>query len=140
MENLSVEEKRNLETIGNLLAGFSTGNTDQVDELVHDEFINHNAPEGLKNKPGFKEIVNMIHPIFASFDELDLKPEHLFASGDMVAMMDTGTGKKNGKTYIHKDIHIFKMKDGKMFEHWNSFGLPSQRDILMKFMEETDKN
>ena len=145
MENVSnkthaatAQENQNLETIGRLLQGFMTGDTDQIENLVQDDFVNHNAPEGLQDKAGFKEIVKMIHQTFSSFDELDLRPAHLFAKGDMVAMMDVGTGKRNGKTYTHQDIHIFKMKDGKMAEHWNSFGLACQRDLLIKFMEETN--
>lgn len=132
-------EQQNLEAIGKLLEGFKTGSTDQINELVHDDFVNHNAPEGVQNKEGFKQIVKQVHGIFSSFDKLDLKPEQMFAKGNMVAMMDTGIGERNGKTYTHMDIHIFEMKDGKMFKHWNSFGLPSQRDLLIKFMEESSK-
>lgn len=135
MDNLTEKEQKNIETIGRLLQGFMTGNTDQVDELVHDDFVNHNAPEPVKNKQGFKEIIKMVHGTFAQFDELNLKPEVIFAKDDMVSMMDTGTGKLNGKTYRHDDIHIFKMKDGQMLEHWNSFNLPCQRDVLMNFLE-----
>ncbi len=131
-------EKSNLETIGKLLQGFSTGNTDQINELVHEDFKNYHAPEGLQDRAGFHEIVKQVSSTFGSFDELDLKPAHLFAKGDYVAMMDVGSGVRNGKEYSHVDIHIFKLKDGKMYEHWNSFGLPSQRDILLKFMQESN--
>ncbi len=138
MENSEEKEKQHINTIGQLLQGFMTGNTDQVDDLVHDGFINHNAPEGLRDKKGFKEIIKMVYSTFSQFDNLDLKPEVLFAKDDMVAMMDTGFGLRNGKEYRHDDIHVFKMKEGKMFEHWNSFNLPCQRDILTKFMEESN--
>lgn len=138
MENVTSLERQNMDTILSLLQSFGTGDTEKLNELIHDDFINHNAPAGLQDKAGFYEIVKMVNGAFSSFDELDLKPEHLFAKGDMVAMMDFGTGKRKGKVYTHKDIHIFKMKDGKMYEHWNSFGLPTQRDILMNFLEETN--
>lgn len=130
-------EQANINAIKNLLKGFSTGNTEQIAELVHEDFKNHHAPEGLQDRAGFGEIVKQVSGIFGSFDQFDLKPIHLFAKGDYVAMMDGGTGMKNGQEYKHVDIHIFKMKDGKMYEHWNSFGLPSQRDILMNFLEQT---
>jgi len=136
---VSNEEKVNMETIAKLLEGFGTGNTEQLDALIHDDFKNHNAPEGLQDKAGFYEIVKSVNKAFSSFDELDLKPAQLFAKGNMVAMMDLGIGMRNGKVYTHKDIHIFKMKNGKMLEHWNSFGLPSQRELLMNFLEETNK-
>jgi len=139
MEHLTEKEQKNIEVIGKLLQGFTTGNTDQVDTLVHYDFINHNAPEGVRDKQGFKEIIKMVHGTFSQFDELDLKPEVMFAKGDMVAMMDTGGGKRNSKTYRHDDIHVFKMKDGQMFEHWNSFNLPCQREVLMNFMENSDQ-
>ncbi|MGI9542367.1 MAG: ester cyclase [Cyclobacteriaceae bacterium] len=136
--DVTEQENRNMGTIATILQSFGTGNTDKLDELIHDDFKNHNAPEGLQDKAGFYEIVKMVNGAFSSFDELDLKPAQLFAKGDSVAMMDLGTGKRKGKVYTHKDIHIFKMKDGKMYEHWNSFGLPSQRDLLMNFLEETN--
>lgn len=138
MENVTAEERQNMDTIASLLQSFGTGNTDKLGELIHDDFKNHHAPEGLQDKAGFYEIVKMVNGAFSSFDEMDLKSNQLFAKGDSVAMMDLGTGKRKGKLYTHKDIHIFKMKDGKMYEHWNSFGLPTQRDILMNFLEETN--
>ncbi|MGI9551313.1 MAG: ester cyclase [Aurantibacter sp.] len=134
MENLTDKEKKNIEVIGRLLQGFTTGNTDQVDELIHDDFVNHNAPEGVKDKQGFKEIIKMVYGTFSQFDELDLKPQILFAKDDQVALMDTGIGAYRGKTYRHDDIHVFIMKDGQLFEHWNSFNLPCQRDVLMNLM------
>lgn len=130
-----ITEKRNMTTIRTLLNGFNTGNTEQLNQLVHKDFINHYAADGMRDRAGFHKIVKMVHSIFASFDSLELKPVLLFAKGNFVAMMDVGTGKKNGKTYTHTDIHIFKMKDGKMIEHWNSFGLPMQKQKLMDFMK-----
>ena len=117
------------------MQGFTTGNTEQVDELIHDDFVNHNAPEGVKDKQGFKEIIKMVYSTFSQFDELDLKPQVLFAKEDQVAMMDTGSGKYKEKAYRHDDIHVFKMKDGQLYEHWNSFNLPCQRDVLMNLMK-----
>ena len=138
MDHMTEKEKKNLEVIGRLLEGFTTGNTDQVDELIHDDFINHNAPEGVKDKQGFKEIIKMVYGTFSQFSELNLKPEVLFAKDDQVALMDTGTGTFKGKVYRHDDIHVFKMKDGQLFEHWNSFNLPCQKDVLMHLIEESN--
>lgn len=135
MENLTDKEKKNVDVIGRLLQGFTTGNTNQVDELIHDDFVNHNAPEGVNDKQGFKEIIKMVYGTFSQFDELDLKPQVLFAKNDQVAMMDIGTGMYKGKHYRHDDIHVFKMKDGQLYEHWNSFNLPCQRDVLMNLMK-----
>ncbi len=134
---MSKKEKANIETITNLLKGFEEGNIEQVNSLVHEDFVNHHAPEGMQDREGFKSIVASVHGAFSSFDTFNLSPEHLFAKGDYVAMLDLGEGSKNGKEYRHRDIHIFIMKDGKMFEHWNSFGLPSASDNLRKFMEAT---
>lgn len=135
MDNYTDQEKRNLEVIGRLLQGFTTGNTDQVDDLIHDDFVNHNAPEGIKDKQGFKEIIKMVYGTFSQFDGLNLKPQILFAKDDQVALMDTGSGEFRGKPYRHDDIHVFKMKGGQLFEHWNSFNLPCQRDVLMNVLK-----
>ncbi len=134
--NMTETEKRNVETITRLVKGFASGNTAQIDKLVHPDFVNHHAPEGLRDRAGFHEIVKQVHSAFSSFDEFALEPTHVFSKGDYVAMMDQGGGKRKGKPYTHVDIHIFIMKDGMMFQHWNSFGLPCQRDILMNLMAE----
>lgn len=126
-----------MDTILSLVNNFNVGNLEILNRLVHNDFKNHHAPEGLQDKAGFYEIVKMISQSFSTVEGFRVTPVHIFAKGDMVAMMDVGEGTKNGKTYQHKDIHIFIMKDGKMYEHWNSFGLPCQREVLMKFMEET---
>jgi len=133
----SVEEA-NKNAILNLLQSFGTGDDSEIDQYIHPDFTNHHAPEGLQDRDGFHQIVKQVSDIFSQFESLDLKPVHLFAKGDYVAMMDAGTGVKNGKEYKHVDIHIFKMKDNKMHEHWNSFPLTSQQDILMNFIEETN--
>lgn len=132
----AAQEQRNVDTIKQILQGFKTGNVAQIDELVHEDFVNHHAPEGVRNREGFKQIVQQVHAMFSSFDDFDLQAAHIFGKGNYVAMMDQGRGTKNGKPYQHVDIHIFIMEDGKMKEHWNSFGLPSQQDILMKFMQD----
>ena len=136
MDSLTDKEKKNIAVIGRLLEGFTSGNTQQVDELIHDDFVNHNAPKGVKDKQGFKEIIKMVYSTFSQFDELDLQPQVLFAKEDQVALMDTGTGTFRGKPYRHNDIHVFKMKNGQLFEHWNSFNLPCQRDVLMNLVRE----
>lgn len=127
-------EKHNLETVRRLLRGFADGNLEQIDEIVHEDFTNHHAPEGLQDRDGFRTIVEQVHGAFSALDSFSLEPAQLFARGDHVAMLDIGQGTMAGQTYRHRDIHIFVMKDGRMFEHWNSFGLPSQRDQLMAFM------
>ena len=135
MENVTEQEQRNMDTILSLVSNFNVGHTDILDDLIHDDFKNHHGREGLQDKAGFYEIVKTISAAFSTMEGFKVTPIHLFAKGDMVAMMDVGEGTKNGRAYRHKDIHIFRMKDGKMYEHWNSFGLPCHKDMLMKFME-----
>ena len=136
-QEMTEKEQKNVETIRKLIQGFVEGNTAQINELVHEDFINHHAPEGIQNRAGFHKIVEQVHGAFSTLDSFSLKPLHIFSKGDYVAMIDVGEGRRNGKQYNHVDIHVFIMKDGKMYQHWNSFGLPSQQEILMKFMEET---
>ncbi len=132
------KEKQNITSILGLLAAFGSGNTDKINSYIHKDFVNHMAPEGLKDRSGFHEIVKNVNASFSLFDSYDVKPEHIFSKGDYVAMMDVGHGVKNGKEFNHTDIHIFKMKDGKLFEHWNSFRLPSQEVKLTKFLKSTE--
>ena len=44
---MTKKEKQNVETIRKLVQGFADGNLAQIDDLVHEDFINHHAPEGM---------------------------------------------------------------------------------------------
>lgn len=133
------QELKNIESIRKILMqGFQQGDTTVIDEVVHDDYIDHYVTPEINNKAGFKEIVKMVNGAFSQFDELNLKPEVIFAKSDFVAMMDTGGGKKNGKEYRHVDIHIFRFENGLLREHWNSFNLPVQREVLMQFLQESN--
>jgi len=136
IEKIEVKEKKNIESVIGLLTAFGTGETDKIDEYIHEDFVNHMAPEGLKDRAGFHKIVKNVNSVFAMFDSYDVKPAHIFSKGDYVAMMDLGFGVKNGNEFKHTDFHIFKMKDGKLLEHWNSFKLDSQEKNLQKFLAE----
>ena len=130
-------EQRNMQSIKGLLAAFGSGNTDHIDDFIDPEFINHMAPEGLQDRAGFHEIVKRVNSAFSLFESYKVEPAHIFSKGDYVAMMDIGHGVKNGEAVNHTDIHLFKMRDGRLLEHWNSFNLPSQGVQLQKFLQST---
>ncbi len=127
------QEIKNMETIKGILNCFVSGDTEPLDGLVHDSFINHHAPQGMQDKAGFFNIVSNINGMFSSFR---VEATHLFAKDNYVSMMDTSYGKLGQGEYSHVDFHVFIMKDGKMYEHWNSYGLPCARDMMTAFVEE----
>ena len=129
------QETKNMETVKGILKCFTSGNTEPLNELVHDNFINHHAPEGIQDKAGFFKIVGGINGQFSSFK---VEPTHLFAKDNYVSMMDTSQGTLGQGEYSHIDFHVFIMKDGKMYEHWNSFGLPCANDKMAAFLEKNN--
>lgn len=131
-EQSELLEQKNIAAIKGILNCFATGDTEKLDDFVHPDFLNHLAPEGMQDREGFHEIVRSVG---GSFDSFRVDAFIIFAKGDKVAMLDKAYGEKNGHQYgDHLDFHIFRMEDGKMREHWNSFGLSSQRDKMMAFL------
>ena len=101
------------------------GNVDAVDELVADNFAEHDPPPGMAaDREGFKDFVREIHQAFA--DQLHTVHDQL-ADGDRVVerwtMTATHAGEflgipATGKRVTLPGIDISRVEDGRIVEHW----------------------
>jgi predicted ester cyclase len=105
---------------------FEKGNLDAADELVHPEFVNHEAPPGSPQGPdGLKQTVEWLRGLWGP---MRFDVEDQIGEGDKVVARVIMHGRQvgeflgqppSGKEFATKQIHIWRVEDGKLIEHWS---------------------
>ena len=123
-ENRAILDRLNAEVL-------RQANLDAVDELMSDDFVEHDPPPGMAgDRQGFKDFVAGIHQAFA--DQLHTVHDQI-ADGDRVVerwtMSATHVGDWLGIPPTHKRItvsgmDISRLENGRIAEHW------TQIDVL----------
>ncbi len=119
---------------------FVNGNDAIVEELVADDFVDHTPmPDTAPGPAGLKEIAAMFR---AGFSDLAISTEDLIAEGDKVVMRQVTSGTHTGelmgiaatgKTVSFNEIHIVRIVDGKIVEHWgveDNLGMMQQLGVV----------
>ena len=98
---------------------FDRGNLDAADELIHADFVNHEAPPNNPQGPeGLKETVSWLRA----------EIEDEICEGDKVVARVTMHGRHlgeflgkppTGREFAAKQIHIWRIQDGMVIEHWS---------------------
>ncbi|MGH2764230.1 MAG: ester cyclase [Thermoleophilaceae bacterium] len=101
------------------------GDLDAADELVHPDFVNHEAPPGSPQGPdGLKQTVAWLRGLWG---DMRAEIEDLICAGDKVVARVTMHGRHvgeflgrppTGKEYAVQQVHIYRFQDGKLIEHW----------------------
>ena len=108
---------------------FSHGDMQTFDEIFADDYVNHNIPvPGIPGtKDGFRQLVVATRH---AFPDVEVHLEHCAADGDLVVFNDhvsaTSTGEvmgvpPNGKPLKWTEIHLLRIADGRIAEHWTNF-------------------
>ena len=118
---------------------FLAGNLSVIEELVADDFVDHDPPPGVPgNRDGFRQIAEMVTTAFsdrtAEFDDYDDTSDGCVVEN--WAMTATHTGEAmglppSGKNVRVRGIEIFRCTDGKIVEHW---GAVDMSDVAQKAM------
>jgi predicted ester cyclase len=105
---------------------FTKGNLDAADQLVHPDFVNHEAPPGAPQGPdGLKQTVSWLRGLWGDM-VADIDDE--ICEGDKVVARVTMHGHHvgeflgrppTGKAFAVQHIHIWRLKEGKVIEHWS---------------------
>jgi steroid delta-isomerase-like uncharacterized protein len=108
------------------LEAFNQGKLEVIDEVVADNSIDHGElPPGMP--PGKEGIKLLIKSLRSAFPDFKIKIDLQVAEGDLVVQRATATGTMkgefagmppSGKTATWEAIHISRIKDGKVVEHW----------------------
>jgi len=93
--------------------------------LAAADFFDHEAPEGAPTGPDCAKAT--VRWLYGALDDLQYEVEDAFGEGDRVALRVTlhatharefmgrpGTGRR----FSMRQIHIFRVADGKVAEHW----------------------
>jgi steroid delta-isomerase-like uncharacterized protein len=106
---------------------FVEGRKDAVDELVADDFESHTWPSQGDGQAALKAAIDRVgsalsDPVFEIQDTI--------AQEDRVAVRLTASATQtgpflgmppSGKRYTIEEIHIFRVRDGRIVEHWHQY-------------------
>jgi steroid delta-isomerase-like uncharacterized protein len=104
---------------------FEEGRPEAVDELCADDFIGHTW--GNADKEGLKAAMARVAQGLA---DAKFTIEDEIGEGDKVAVRLTATARHigefmgmpaSGRSYEIGEIHLFRVQDGKVSEHWHQF-------------------
>jgi steroid delta-isomerase-like uncharacterized protein len=107
---------------------FEQGRPQAVDELCADDFIGHTW--GNADREGLKATMARVATALA---DVHFQIDDMIAEGDRVAVRLTAGARQvgefmgmpaSGHSYEIGEIHIFRVRDGKVSEHWHEFGRP----------------
>jgi predicted ester cyclase len=115
---------------------FDQGDFDVTDELIHPEFVNHEAPPSNPQGPeGLRETVSWLRGLWGPM-RFEIHDE--ICERDKVVARVTMHGRHvgeflgrapTGREFATKQIHIWRIENGKVIEHW------SVRDDLGQALE-----
>ena len=104
---------------------YGTGRYDLADQLVTDDYLDHEAPPGTPRGPeGANAVLRWLR---GAFSDLSYEVKDAFGSGDRVAarLITRGThsgefmGKPaTGRAFEIEAIHIYRLDHGRVAEHW----------------------
>ena len=118
-------------------AEVSAGNIGVVDELLADDFVEHEEFPGIEpNKEGVKQFFALFR---SAFSDLRLDAHEVVAEGDLVCARGSLSGTHDGDfmgmppTGKHVEVHGFDMvrvRDGQCTEHWGVFDMMAMMQQL----------
>jgi predicted ester cyclase len=120
----------------------------EIDELVHPQFLNHDpTPVASRDPESMKQFIHTITQAFpdhhhAIFQRKGFANEDLIAEGDKVVMRCTLTATHQGlfpgfldmpptgKSICQRQIHILRVRDGKVAEHRDDLTMMQQLGLI----------
>ena len=120
---------------------YTNAKLELADELIHPDFVNH-APSHPDLPTGPESVRQTVRGLRSTFGDLRFEVEDEIAEGDKVVQRVTMRGRlvgplmgrePTGKEFAMPQMHIWRIADGKIVEHWGSrddLGLLQQVGIL----------
>ena len=113
-----------------------------MESLIADDFVDNDAMPGMA--PGRQGMIDMIGMFVGAFPDLNVVVDHWVAEGDLVAGVMTTKGTQtgefmgmppSGKKFSVREMHMVRVANGKMAEHW---GLANEMSMMqqLEFMPE----
>jgi steroid delta-isomerase-like uncharacterized protein len=119
---------------------FRQGNVGVIDELVAEDFVEHDPPPGTApGREGFKDMIRTLH---RAFDDQGFTIHDQIAEGDRVVERWTMTATHvgdwlgipaTGKRIVVAGMDISRLEDGRLAEHWtqmDALGMLQQLGVI----------
>jgi len=112
--------------------GFVEGDTIVIDELLSDDFVEHEAVPG--SRPGRDGVKDTVAMVRTGFPDLRITINDTFSAGDQLCARSTWTGTNTGpfmgkpatgRTATWEAIDIVRVRDGHCTEHWGQLDMMS---------------
>ena len=109
------------------LEAFNQGKLEVIDEVIADNSIDHGGELPPGSPPGKEGVKLLVKALRSAFPDFKIRIDRQVAEGDLVVQHVTTTGTMkgafagmppSGKTATWEAIHITRVKDGKIVEHW----------------------
>jgi steroid delta-isomerase-like uncharacterized protein len=104
---------------------FQEGRVEALDELVAPDFVRHTRPSGDTDRD---ELRGAMERVSKGLADVAFTIEDMTAEEDRVAVRITSTARQvgefmgippSGRSYTIGEIHIFRVRNGKIAEHWH---------------------
>jgi steroid delta-isomerase-like uncharacterized protein len=104
---------------------FEQARPESVDELCADDFVRHNGGDTDREALKAAQV-----RVFQALADVKFRIDDEIAEGDRVAVRLTASARQTGefmgmpatgRSYEIGEIHIFRVADGKIAEHWHEF-------------------
>ena len=102
----------------------NSGDLSCLDDAVTADFVDHGSPISLPPGPeGYRQILTVVHDVL----QIRYVIEDSFATDDRVVIRAVAHGVgvdaihgagAAGKTYAMPTVHIYRVEDGRLAEHW----------------------
>ena len=121
---------------------FVRGNVAAVDQLVADDFVPYTWPY---TGDGKKDLKAAMERVSKALSDPEFTIEDEIAEGDRVVVRLKASATQTGefmkmppsnKRYTVEEIHIFRIRDGKVIAHWHQF---DQMGLMKQLGAKPDK-
>ena len=124
------------------MSALNAKDTATMESLIADDFVDNDAMPGMA--PGRQGMIDMMGMFVGAFPDLNVIVDHWVAEGDLVAGVMTTKGTQtgefmgmpaSGKKFSVREMHMVRVANGKMAEHW---GLANEMSMMqqLEFMPE----
>ena len=108
-----------------MMSALNSKDLTTLESVVADDFVDNDAMPGMAaDREG---MINMMHMFLGAFPDLNLTVNHWVAEGELVvgAMTTSGTQTgefmgmpPSGKKFSMSEMHMARVANGKIVEHW----------------------
>ena len=119
-----------------LMSALNAKDMATMESLIADDFVDNDAMPGMA--PGRQGMIDMMGMFVGAFPDLNVVVEHWVAEGDLVAGVMTTNGTQteefmgmpaSGKKFSIREMHMVRVVNGKMAEHW---GLSNEMSMMQQ--------